>query len=201
MSIDGVVDECNHILSNKKSSISNLLYTFGILTSNMNPDLNKKDDNTYIRESQFAIVYKYISDEKKSDRLTFKNESNVNAKATDFVNGLGKYLHNVCESLIKNSDKDDNYVTGLLDELEMIRSKSGHSLAQSLSTKITRYDNKALITAIHDALQRGVSLEKLGELLAQTYSFKGISSKAYAEPVPKYKEYLERQKAINNAGK
>jgi hypothetical protein len=178
---------------------NNLSYSLDSRTQ----DKSKGDE--YVKGCQFAIVYKYIDDEKKSDRMSFKNESNANAKATDFINGLEKYLRNICQTIIiydkSGDERADNYITGLFDELKMIRNKSGHSLAQSLSTKINRYDNKALITAIHDALQRGVSLETVGGLLAQNYSTHSASPRGYTGGLPKYKEYLDRQKAINSAGR
>jgi hypothetical protein len=206
MSLDKVIEECSGVLDAKKNSISSLLSVFGKLVPNVDSTSNTDYGSTYVKECQFAIVYKYISDENKSDRLTFKHESNVNAKATDFVNGLDKYLRTICRSLIAAKDinaqrQDIAYATSLSDELKMIRSKSHHSLAQSLSTKINRYDtNKALITAVYDALQRGVPLSELGELFAQTYSMQGNSSK-YGGVMPRYKEYMDRQKAINNARK
>ena len=98
--------------------------------------------------------------------------------------------------------QDIAYATNLYNELKLIRSKSGHSIAQSLSTKINdRYDNsKALITAIHDALQRGVSVSTLGELFARNYTVLG-TSRGYGGVMPKYKEYMDRQKAINTIWK
>jgi hypothetical protein len=203
MGIENVVDDCNKILSTKKNSISTLLNCFGKFVSNIDYDPIKDSIDTYVKESQFAIVFKYISDEKKSDWLTFKNDSNVNAKATDFVNGLDKYLRNICQSLVnainKEDGKNDVYATKLRNELRMIRGMSGHSLAQSLSTKLNRYDDsKALITAVYDALQRGVNISKLGEIFAQSYVSQTGSSKVYGGVIPRYKEYMDRQKAINN---
>lgn len=208
MGIETVVEKCNEVLGNKRNSINSLLYVFGKLVDNIpysrrNTESVKSGDTDYLRECQFAIVYKYIDDEKKSDRMNFKNDSNANAKATDFINGLEKYLRNVCTQILSHPEGDDPYVTSLFDELEVIRSKSGHSLAQSLSTKINRYDSKALITAMHDALQKGITLKRIGEILAQNYgSVLAGHAKSYSSgPLPKYKEYLDRQKALNNEGK
>ena len=86
-SIDKIIDDSIAVLDANKASISGLLSVFGKLISNIDSNPTKEYTDNYVKECQFAIVYRYIDVEKKSDRLTFKNNSNVNAKATDFVNG------------------------------------------------------------------------------------------------------------------
>jgi len=201
--IANIVEECECILKAPKNSISSLLSCFGKLVSKFDYDPNKESIDKVVKESQFAIVYKYICEEKKSDSLTFKHNSNANAKATDFVNGLDKYLRNVCQSLINSMNKDNgtnnNYVTKLSDELKMTRGMTGATLAQALSTKLNRYnDSLAFITAVYDALQRGVTVSKMGELFANNYSVQLSGKKGYGGVIPRYREYIDRQKALNN---
>ena len=187
--------------SQKNRSIDELLALFGDLLS---ITVSEKRAMNYISEDlpeyQFAVVYKYIIDENKSDRQTFKGSlaNSTNVKANDFISGLQKYIHNACYNIISDFKTDNNYSCELLDELNVIKKRSSSSLAQSLSTKINRYDNKIIITSIYDALQRGVSIRDLGKILSQHYVSSNKNDHGYA---PMYRQYIDRQKAIMVAGK
>ncbi|MGV8171320.1 MAG: hypothetical protein ACP5OA_01345 [Candidatus Woesearchaeota archaeon] len=202
MSIDDTVDKVENSFS-KKSTISDLLDKFGGLFSKVvSEKYSLSYKKTELNEYQFAIVYKYIIDNNKSDRQAFRGKSSgqTNVKAVDFVSGLQKYIHDACVDIAKDAKENTGYSLELFNDLDLIRKQSNSSLAQSLSTRINRYDtSKMIITSIYDALQRGVSVDALGKLLSQHYSLAKNDDSRYGTPL--YRQYIDRQKAIINFGK
>lgn len=182
--------------SSKNSSISDALTTFGDLSTEMAKRYGISTKVEDIQGYQFALVYKYIIDENKSDRQVFKSSTSpANAKAIDFISGLQKYIYNSCMDMVSDVRNDTSYSADLFGELDLIRKKSNQSLAQSLSTKINRYDiSKMLITAVYDALQRGISVNNLGKLFSQSYPH--AKTDGYGHSTPLYRQYIDRQKAI-----
>jgi len=204
VAIDDLVNKFEKMRS--KSTLSDLFNVFGELVSRVDYHVDKNHDiSTYVNECQFALVYNYILDENKSDRSFKGNSGTANSKADDFVTGLKEYVTNVCTSIIDDSknfsgdvpSKDKSYTLNLIDDINSIRKRSVNSLAQSLTTKTYRYDSKALITTIYDALQKNVALGVIGKIFSNSYSTYSQGSK-HGQGFPRYAEYTERQKALDS---
>ena len=117
--------------SSKKSSISDSLNIFGELFSNIFSDKSATPcSHDELNDYRFAIVYKYILDENKSDRQVFRNTSasQANVKAIDFISDLQKYIHRTCTDMVKDWKENTGYSNDLFSELDLIRKKSTSSI-------------------------------------------------------------------------